>query len=246
METLVSIVVLFFTGILAGFLNVNAGGGSALALPVLIFTGLDAATANGVNRLAILLQNGSAIYNFKKEKYSDFGLSFKLALFTLPGAIAGAFWAVSIDDALFRKIISAVIIFVIISLFIPKRKILRAGNDKSVSVWAYVAMFFAGIYGGMIQAGVGFIFMAILHNLMKFDLVKVNMHKVFIVGVYTVPVVAVFAFAGKINWTLGISLAAGNMLGAKLAVKFAVKKGEKAIKYVLAVALFFMAVKLIA
>ncbi len=245
MEALTDILALFVTGVVAGFLNVNAGGGSALTLPILIFFGLDTATANGTNRLAILLQNGSAIYNFKKADYSDFRLSFKLALFTLPGAIAGAFWAVNIEDAFFRKILSFVIIFVIVSLFIPKQKVLRANNDDSVSPWAYLAMFFAGIYGGVVQAGVGFIFMAILHNLMKFDLIKVNMHKVFIVGIYTVPVLAVFILSGKINWLLGLSLAAGNMAGAKLAVKFAVKKGEKAIKFILAIALFFMAIKLI-
>ncbi len=244
MELLFNILLLFAIGILAGFLNVNAGGGSTLTLPLLIFLGLDGATANGTNRLAILLQNGSAIYNFKKNRYADFGLSFKLAVFTLPGAIAGAFWAVSINDELFRKILSLVIIFVIISLFIPKSKILRKKNDKSVGFPAYAAMFLAGIYGGMIQAGVGFIFMAVLHNLMKFDLVKVNMHKVFIVGVYTIPVLLIFAFSGKINWVIGLSLAAGNMLGAKLAVKFAIKKGEKAIKIVLAAVLLIMSVKL--
>jgi uncharacterized membrane protein YfcA len=245
LESLTNIVALFFVGIVAGFLNVNAGGGSTLTLPVLIFFGLDAATANGTNRLAILLQNGSAIYNFKKKAYSDFGLSFKLALFTLPGALAGAFWAVNISDELFKKILSVVILFVIISLFIPKSKVLRRTDDSSVSPSAYVAMFLAGIYGGMIQAGVGFIFMAILHNMMKFDLVKTNMHKVFIVGVYTLPVLVVFAFSGKINFALGLALAAGNMLGAKLAVLFAVKKGEKAIKSVLALVLLLMAVKLV-
>jgi uncharacterized membrane protein YfcA len=244
LELLQNILLLFIVGLTAGFINVNAGGGSTLTLPILIFMGLDSATANGTNRLAILLQNGSAIYNFKKANYSDFNLSLKLSLFTLPGAIAGAFWAVSIDDILFKKILSLVIIFVIFSLFIPKSKILRESNDKSVSFWGYLAMFAAGFYGGMIQAGVGFIFMAILHNLMKFDLVKVNMHKVFIVGIYTLPVLAVFILSGKINWVLGLSLAAGNMLGARFAVKFAVKKGEKAIKIVLAVVLLFMAIKL--
>ncbi len=244
MTELSDIGILFFIGTVAGFLNVNAGGGSTITLPILIFMGLDAATANGTNRLAILLQNSSAIYNFRKADYSDFKLSFKLALFTLPGAIAGAIWAVNIDDVLFKKIISLVIIFVIISLFIPKEKILRDNTDKTISFWAYVSMFVAGIYGGMIQAGVGFIFMAILHNLMKFDLIRVNMHKVFIVGIYTIPVLAVFILSGKINWVLGFSLAVGNMLGAKLAVKFAIKRGEKAIKYVLAVALLFMAYKL--
>ncbi len=245
MDITSNIILLFFVGTVAGFLNVNAGGGSTLTLPVLIFLGLDGATANGTNRLAILLQNSSAIYNFRKENYSDFKLSFKMSLLTLPGAILGAFWAVNIDDALFKKILALVIIFVIITLFIPQKTNNAVENRNKIPPFAYFTLFLAGIYGGVVQAGVGFIFMAILRNLMKFDLVKVNMHKVFIVWIYTLPVLAVFILSGKISWALGLSLAVGNMLGAKLAVKYAVKKGEKAIKFLLVIVLLMMSVKLI-
>ncbi len=245
MNDLIAVLILFLVGTFAGFINVNAGGGSTLTLPVLIFMGLDGATANGTNRLAILLQNTSAIYSFKKEHYSDIKLSLKLSLFTLPGAIAGAFWAIRINDVLFKQILTGVIIFVIATLFIPKSKKLRKAEDKDVSFGAYVAMFIAGFYGGTIQAGVGFIFMTILSNLMKFDLVRVNMHKVFIIWLYTLPVLMIFIVSGNIRWGMGLSLAFGNMLGAKLAVKFAVKKGEKAIKIILIFVMILMAAKLI-
>ena len=49
-------VVLFVVGCLAGVLNVIAGGGSFLTLPILIFLGLPATVANGANRAGILLQ----------------------------------------------------------------------------------------------------------------------------------------------------------------------------------------------
>jgi len=47
-------------GLVAGFLNVLAGGGSLLALPAMIFLGLPPSTANGTNRIAILAQNAAA------------------------------------------------------------------------------------------------------------------------------------------------------------------------------------------
>jgi len=49
-------VVLFVVGCLAGVLNVIAGGGSFLTLPILIFLGLPATVANGANRVGIPLQ----------------------------------------------------------------------------------------------------------------------------------------------------------------------------------------------
>jgi len=47
-------ILLFFAGLLAGFINVLAGGGSLLTLPVLILAGLNPIVANGTNRMGIL------------------------------------------------------------------------------------------------------------------------------------------------------------------------------------------------
>ena len=70
-----SILLLFVIGIIAGMLNVMAGGGSALTLPALIFLGLDSALANGTNRVAILLQNISAILSFRQQQFHQFKTS---------------------------------------------------------------------------------------------------------------------------------------------------------------------------
>ncbi len=117
-----SILILFGTGLIAGFMNVTAGGGSTLTLPALIFLGLDSATANGTNRIAILLQNVSAVYSFKQENYKQFDISLKLSLLTLPGSILGALLAIKISDELFQKILAVVMIGIIISMVIPTKK----------------------------------------------------------------------------------------------------------------------------
>lgn len=246
MEEYVKLIILFTVGLAAGFINVNAGGGSTLSLPMLIFLGLDASVANGTNRVAILLQNFSAISSFKKEKYSQFDISWKLALLTLPGALIGAYFAAKIDNDAFEIILAVVMIFIIISLIIPNKKIDDLANvKKNPSVIAMLAMFAIGFYGGFIQVGVGFLLMAALHHLMKLNLVYVNMHKVFIVFVYTIPALLIFIISGNVNWVFGIILAAGNMIGAWWGVKFSVKRGEKYIKIILIVAASIMTLKLL-
>ena len=233
-------------GTIAGFMNVMAGGGSTLTLPTLIFLGLDSALANGTNRVAILIQNIFAVYSFKKEKYQRFKLSLKISLFTLPGAIAGAIVAVKIGDQTFQAILGIVMIGIIISMVIPRSKIEYSGNDnEKVSIWVYISMLFIGFYGGFIQVGVGFILMAALHYLMKLNLVFVNMHKVFIVFIYTIPAIIIFIFTNNINWELGLSLAAGNALGGWWAAKYSVKKGEGIIKIILIIAVLIMSLKLL-
>ena len=117
----VALIILFCVGIIAGFINVTAGGGSTLTLPVLIFLGLESSLANGTNRVAILLQNISAVYSFKKEKYHEFKTSIKFAMLTLPGAILGALLAVNLDDAVFQKILGIIMIGIIISMLLPQK-----------------------------------------------------------------------------------------------------------------------------
>ncbi|MFP4528643.1 MAG: sulfite exporter TauE/SafE family protein [Candidatus Kapaibacterium sp.] len=240
-----SILLLLGVGIAAGFMNVMAGGGSTIALPILIFLGLDPSVANGTNRVAIALQNVSAIASFRQEKYSEFKTSMKMAIFTLPGGIAGAIFAVRISDELFQTILGFVMIGVVISMLIPRKKITGEAPAEKTSPWIYAAMFGIGFYGGFIQVGVGFLLMAAIYNLLKISLANVNMHKVFVVLVYTIPALVVFILTDNVNWGLGLALAAGNATGGWFAAKFSVKKGDKLIRYVLIVAIFIMSLKLL-
>jgi len=84
------IALLIFTGIATGFLNVMAGGGSMLSVPVLIFLGVPGTVANGTNRIALLPQNISAVLAFYRKGFSNFKLSLSLAACTIPGTLIGA------------------------------------------------------------------------------------------------------------------------------------------------------------
>ncbi len=245
MLTYHSALILFAVGLAAGFININAGGGSTLTLPTLIFLGLSSSMANGTNRIAVFLQCITGIYSFKKENYHQFDMSFKLALFTLPGAIAGALLSLRIGDETFHKILGAVMIGIIISMLIPKSKYKSIDlNNNKITPAVVFSMLVIGFYGGFIQVGVGFLLMAALNYLMKFNLVHVNMHKVFIVALYTIPALFIFILKNDVNWFYGLSLAAGNSLGAYWAAKFSVRGGEKWIKIILIVAVLIMSAKL--
>lgn len=246
MDIFHQIVILFVVGSLAGFINVMAGGGSSISLPVLIFLGLDPNTANGTNRIAIFIQNISAVYSFKKEDYFEFKKSMKLSLFALPGSIIGAFAAVNINGELFKTILGCVMIGIIVSMIIPRKKIDSSEKRTELqNIFLYTGMIGAGFYGGFIQVGVGFILMATLHYLGRLNLVYVNMHKVFIILIYTAPALLIFILSGKVNWFWGLSLAAGNAFGAWWSAKYSVRKGEKIVKVVLMAAILIMSMKLL-
>jgi uncharacterized membrane protein YfcA len=240
-----NLLLLFGLGIVVGFINVNAGGGSSLTLPMLIFLGLDGALANGTNRVAIFVQNVFAVASFRKRKFHDFKLSGKLSLLTLPGVIIGAILATKINDVLFERILGVVLLFIVISMFFSSNYTRGSRNQEKHTNWLiYPTLLGIGFYGGFLQVGVGFLFMAALYHLLKLDLIRVNMHKVFIILIYTAPAIVIFLVTGNINWKFGLSLAAGSGIGAWFGAHFSVKGGEKLIRIVLAVAILIMALKL--
>jgi uncharacterized membrane protein YfcA len=232
-------------GVIAGFMNVMAGGGSLITMPVLIFLGLEPAAANGSNRVAILIQNITAVSSFKSKGLSDVRLSMSLAVCTLPGAVIGSLAAVAIDPVIFKRILAGVLIAAIVLIMFRRQPEDRAGAIAH-PVWAHLAAVGVGFYGGFIQAGVGFLLMPLLHRLLALDLVRVNMHKVFIIGVYMIPSLLVFAAKGQVWWIAGLALAAGNALGGYLGTHVTVTRGERAIRFVFIVAVIAMAAKLFA
>ncbi len=247
--------VLVAVGCVAGFVNVNAGGGSLLTMPVMVFMGLPGPVANGTNRVAIMAQNIAAVAGFARKGFSEFRVSLSLALCTLPGAAIGAYLGVKLQGVWFNRVLAAVMVAVMI-IMAAKRKNTGAAEGETQTepeggasrrrfIVAHLLMVLLGFYGGFIQAGIGFLMMAVLHRVMRLDLVRVNMHKVFIIGVYGVVALGIFAMRGKVLWIPGLCLAVGNSAGGWFGSHFAVKRGEKAIRIVLYVALIAMAAKLL-
>lgn len=180
-----------------------------------------------------------------KEKLSNFKQSLKLSFLTLPGAVAGAYAAIKIDGELFKNILAIVMILILIAMLFPKKKEAVKQNVYIKIPWlVYPAMLLTGFYGGFLQAGVGLILMAMLHYLMRLDILTVNMHKAFIVFIFSIPAMLIFIFSGNVNWLYGIVLSAGNAIGAWWSVRISVKTGEKFIKIVMFAAVLIMALKL--
>ena len=88
--------VLIAAGITGGAINVMAGGGSIITVPVMIFLGVPGPVANGTNRVAILAQNLTAVATFMSRGMANFRLSISLALCALPGALLGAWTGVQL------------------------------------------------------------------------------------------------------------------------------------------------------
>src|SRR5699024_10764798 len=121
MEILPVIAVLF-VGVIVGFVNIVSAGGSMLTLPLLIFFGLPSNVANGTNRIAIMVQNVFALYQFQKKGHLNWRLGLLLAIPATIASIYGAEIAVNIAHGTFDTLLATfMIIFVILLIIKPQR-----------------------------------------------------------------------------------------------------------------------------
>jgi hypothetical protein len=136
-------------------------------------------------------------------------------------------------------------VLVIILIDPAKRLRLQEQHFTPLRLAVLLASFFiVGIYGGFVQAGVGFLILPALlvHG---FDLVRANAVKIFVVLLLTVPALAVFIWHDQIDWLLGLVLALGNASGGWLASRVAVTKGHDWLKRVVSVVVLLLALKLL-
>lgn len=242
------LLLLTLAGVGSGWINVLAGGGSLLSVPIMIFLGLPGPVANGTNRIAIIAQNISAVASFFRQGFSDFRLSATLAGAASVGAFFGANVGVNLEGVWFNRALALIIVAVMMIMATGQDAMedKGGGDGKPRNVMlGHVLMVGAGFWGGFIQVAVGFLMMPILYRVMGLDLVRVNMHKVFIALIFSFVALGVFASKVDIAWQAGLALAAGNALGGFLGARTAVKKGAPFIKKTLYVVLAAMAVKLL-
>ena len=234
-------------GFAVGFINTVAGGGSLLSLPILIFLGLPPSVANGTNRVAIVIQTATAVAGFKSKGVSTFPFNAYLGISALFGAIIGAWIAVDINGALFNRILAIIMISVIVIIIFKPKTNLQHIQERLTGKYLWIgiiAFFFFGIYGGFINAGLGFIIILFLHFVNHMTLVRANATKVAVVFTYMLSALLVFALNDKVNWKLGLVLAVGNASGAWIASRYSVKKGDKFIRVFIVIMVAIMAIKL--
>ena len=244
MDNTLLVLLLFTSGVACGLINVVAGGGSFLTLPILIFLGLPAGVANGTNRVGIVLQNLAAVVSFRRHEIRTPEFGWGAAAVTSLGSLAGAAWAVEVSDAALQRILAILMVVVTVwTLASPP----RAGERQVLAGWrrvvAFCGLFLAGVYGGFLQAGVGFLILAVT-SFAGLDLVRGNAVKVFLILISSLLSLGVFAWQGRVAWGWGVVMALGTVLGGLLGVRLTVTKGQRWLRCMLFATVLAVALKL--
>lgn len=227
---------LVLTGVVSGVLNTLAGGGSFLVLPLLIALGLSPGVANATSRIGVLAHGSAATLTFARDHALRAGLVARLAAPMCAGALAGAWLATRTADDLLRPIIGAVLLgWAVLLVLRPGRMLTPPPEPRPPGPLAYLFAVLIGVYGGFLQAGVGFPLIALFVTHLGHDLLRANAAKVALVFIYTLLAVAVFAAAGQIDWPRALQLAAGMTVGGWLGARLQLRAGAPLVRWAIVV-----------
>lgn len=241
MNELTTWILLAIGGLIAGVINTLAGGGSLLTVPLLVFMGLPATTANGTNRIGVLFQNLVSTARFCKEGLDGIRGARPILIPVLLGSLIGASVASQMSAESFRQVFGLAMIGLLYPMLRPSPSPVEAATKTPRSgFWNAMIFFGIGLYGGAIQAGVGLFLIAALAR-SGLDLVRANAIKVVVIGALTLVAVPVFIAHGQVDWPLASALVVGFALGGEIGARAAIRGGERLIKPTLFFAVVLMA-----
>ena len=232
-----TVLILSITGFVAGGVNTVAGGGSNLTLPVLMMLGLPADIANGSNRVAVMLQCVVGVRGYDKHNSLDRTAIIPILIPTLLGGFLGALSAALLPNLVLKPLLLGTIGCMTLIILVRPNMIAHPPGSNALSPsqskGGWIGLFVAGLYGGFVQAGVGFILLAALAGGLRYDLLRANALKTVCALAFTSVALCVFIAFDLVAWVPGLIVAVGSMTGAQLAVKLAVRASPQAIKWFL-------------
>jgi hypothetical protein len=167
-------------------------------------------------------------------------------LVVIPGSIGtvlGTYAALSIGDEAFRKILATLMVIVTVWTLAGHGNVPQGDGHRRTSWPVMIGFLVAGLYAGFIQAGVGFLVLAVT-TMAGFDLVRGNAVKLLSVLVFMIISLVIFAANGRVDWPLGIALGVGNAIGGAIGVRIAVTKGHRWLRVFVTATVIVFAIKL--
>jgi hypothetical protein len=233
--SLLSSLVLFGAGLIAGWVNTLAGAGGLVAIPALLLAGLSPHTANGTLRMAIIAQSVVGAASFRRAQRLPGRPLLVLLPIIIAGGAVGTLLATSLSARVLGALELGVLVVMAFGLLVRPTWFVPAATEepRPLSAAAALGLLAAGFYGGLVQAGVGLLLLAVLCGQLRFDLVRGNAIKLAGTLSFNVVSLVIFALAGQVEWRRGLLLSLGSIAGAGLAVRFALRRGQEAIRWVL-------------
>ncbi|MFV2173956.1 sulfite exporter TauE/SafE family protein [Actinomadura sp. LOL_016] len=222
----------FAAGVAAGGINTVVGSGSLITFPTLVTLGFPPVVANVSNNIGLVPGSATGAYGYRAELKGQRGRLLRLGSASMTGALIGGLLLLGLPAEAFQVIVVALIaiaLFLVVAqprlqAWVKRRR--GPGDDRRPDggplLW--VAVLFAGMYGGYFGAAQGIILIAILGIVLSDDLQRLNAAKnvlsAVVNGSAAVLFIALWIISDTvIDWWAVLMIALGSTVGGLLGAK---------------------------
>jgi uncharacterized membrane protein YfcA len=244
--TALMLIGLFATGLVAGFVDAIAGGGGLIALPILLSAGLPPQAALGTNKFQSSFGSFTASFQFVKSGQVRLSETVSGIAWTATSAAVGAVVVQMISPGFIRHLIPVMLLAVF--LYAISRK--DFGGQDAVARWpspVFYAVFglLLGFYDGFFGPGTGSFWTAAFVLLLGFNMTRAAGHTRVMNFTSNFVALVMFILGGHVIYSIGICMAAGQAIGARLGARMAIRRGAGFIRPVFLTMVFLTIVRLI-
>ncbi len=206
-------VFLFFAAAIGGAINSVAGGGSFVAFPALLFTGVAPIPANATNTVAMWPGSAASVIAYRRELVEVRSELLPLGIAALAGGVVGSVLLLRTSESAFVLLIPWLLLFAtVVFSFGGTIRGLMHGVQAPVSV-AVVVQLVISVYGGYFGGGMGIMMLAILAMLGMSDIHRMNALKTVLASLINGVAVVAFILARAVDWTPGMVMVVGGIAG---------------------------------
>lgn len=231
---------------LAGFVDAIAGGGGLITVPALLLAGAGPVEALATNKLQGTFGAATSAAAYARAGHVRLKDQLAMAAVSALAGAGGALVAHALPADLLRLIMPVVLVAV--ALFFALKPGLT-DDDRlqrvKPAVFTLTAVPLIAAYDGFFGPGTGSFFMLGFVLLAGFGVLKATAHTKLLNFASNLGSLCIFAASGAMWWATGLAMAAGQMAGAALGARLAMRVGARLIKPLLVVTSTAMAARLI-
>jgi len=238
--------VLFLVGLAAGTVDSIAGGGGLLTLPALLGMGFPAPLALGTNKFQASFGSTSAAWHYSQAGLVNWRECLIGIICTAIGAIFGSAVADALSPSLLQKLLPALLVLVLAYTIARPRAGMQPQPQKFRPQIFFVAFgVVLGFYDGFLGPGTGSFWTLLLIALLGFEFLRATATSKVMNATSNVVGFAFFLAAGKVNFRAGLAMGAGQLIGAKLGTRLAVRGGARFVRPVFLCAVTALLIRLL-
>lgn len=222
---------LLLAALFAGFIDAVAGGGGLIQVPTLLVAlpGESPATVFGTNKLSSIFGTGNAALRYARRIALPWGVAVPAAgaafVFSFAGAAAVSWLPKDVVRPLVLVLLVAVLVYTVARPEFGTLAGLRLARAREWRL-ALVAGAVLGFYDGFFGPGAGSFMIFAFVRWFRLDFLHASGAAKIVNLATNAAALAYFVPSGHVLWSIGLGMAAFNILGAILGARLALRHGS--------------------